>query len=115
MTTFQTDVNHTLLELSANDSLMVFVSSHKQLYILKYDITRPICTSEKIKSKHWTKFRAAIHSYIISESYTSSLKELFKRNPSIVQKHVCGMIIQYIRKQVVLNRKTSVNRGVQPT
>ena len=40
--TFQTDVNHTLLELSANDSLMVFVSSHKQLYIPTYDITRPI-------------------------------------------------------------------------
>ena len=82
VTKFQTDVNHTLLELYANDSLMVFVSSHKQLFIPTYDNTRPICTSEKIKSKHWNKFHAAIHSYIISESYIHIIvKGTFQKKP----------------------------------
>ena len=107
----QTDVNHTLLELSANDSLMAYVSSHKKLFIALYDNT--ISTSEKIESKHWTKFHAAIHSYISTESFTSSLKELFKRNPSIVQ-NMC-VVWLYRTLENKYNRKTSVNRGVQPT
>ena len=72
----------------------------KKLFIATYDNTTS--TSEKIESKHWTKFHAAIHSYIRTESYTSSLKGLSKINPSIVQKHACGMILQDIRKQVGL-------------
>ena len=68
VTTFQTDVNHPLLEISANDQLMAFVSSHKKLFIATYD--NIINTSEKLESKRWTKLHAAIHSYVSSESST---------------------------------------------
>ena len=88
---------------------MAFVSSRKKLFIATYD--NIINTSEKLESKRWTKLHAAIHSYVISES--STLKELFKSNPSIVQKHVCGMIIQDIRTQVVIGKRQSIEQPSQ--